>query len=84
MKSTIAAALLALACTTDAFSPSDAHRTASARTQTTTINAIVNEEGAGESRRAFLTAVTTLAFTVSKPSASNAVYGADAKIEIPE
>ena len=85
MKSTIAAAILALACTTDAFSLS-VHREASTRTQTTASNAVavVNEEGAGESRRAFRTAVTTLAFTVSKPSASNAVYGADAKIEMPD
>lgn len=36
------------------------------------------------SRRAFLSAAATLGFVIAKPATGNAVYGADAKIELPD
>ncbi|KAL7535952.1 hypothetical protein ACHAXR_006825 [Thalassiosira sp. AJA248-18] len=96
MKSiTIAATISVLACllttATNAFRPTEFRKKAPTRAQAPIHPVAVQVEGtisesekADDSRRGFLTVAATLAFTFAKPNASNAAYGQDAKIIMPD
>mmetsp|Transcript_15271 Transcript_15271/g.27763 ORF Transcript_15271/g.27763 Transcript_15271/m.27763 type:complete len:236 (+) Transcript_15271:195-902(+) len=88
MKSILAAAILFLSCmlSSTAFRPTEIHRTAPIRTHSSTqLVPVQVEDNINNSRRSFLiTATATLGFTIAKPTITNAVYGADAKIELPD
>ena len=83
MKSTLAIFVSALSCilgTSTAFRPADIHRQI-LRNQLSTDDGEITQNSS--SRRAFLIA-SGLAIAFTNPAVSNAVYGADAKIEIPD
>ncbi|KAL7531156.1 hypothetical protein ACHAWF_003650, partial [Thalassiosira exigua] len=95
MKSTLAVLLAFSACammSTDAFCPNNINYGTSIKTQLkvqSSLQAAVEgragENGASDSRRGFLaSAAAALAVVVSNPAVSNAAYGEDAKIQIPD
>mmetsp|Transcript_25457 Transcript_25457/g.54988 ORF Transcript_25457/g.54988 Transcript_25457/m.54988 type:complete len:230 (+) Transcript_25457:146-835(+) len=83
MKSLFVVSLLFPSCT--AFRPA-VHRMGPIKTGMSDHPTPVEvQDGTNNSRRNFIvSAASALAFTIAKPAPSNAVYGADAKIELPD
>ncbi|KAL9190184.1 hypothetical protein ACHAXT_007395 [Thalassiosira profunda] len=97
MKKIISAAIswLSFAVTSTAFRPAEVNRKAPMRSHSPNDHLLPvqqnggaifdDEREANDSRRSFLAAAAVaVACTVAKPSVGNAVYGADAKIELPD
>mmetsp|Transcript_16938 Transcript_16938/g.36624 ORF Transcript_16938/g.36624 Transcript_16938/m.36624 type:complete len:235 (-) Transcript_16938:282-986(-) len=88
MEALLAAVLFISCCmlSSTAFRPSPEISTGPIRTRSSVRPVLAQvEDNVHDSRRTFLiSAAATLECTIAKPSASNAVYGADAKIEMPD